>query len=110
VPSRAGDLASVRGVRVGHASDESGSTGVTAVVFDRAAPAVVDVRGGASGTYDTASLSLEATFGRRWALFVAGGSLYGLDAARGIRTRLLEEGKGTRAFGNRRPLVPLSGR
>ena len=103
-----GSLA-VRGVQVGHAVDPRGTTGVTAIVFDRAVRTVVDVRGGASGTYDTASLALDATFGRRWALFCSGGSLFGLDAARGIRARLLERGQGSRAFGNRRLLAPLSG-
>jgi L-aminopeptidase/D-esterase-like protein len=110
-PVRGGvrDLLSVRGLSVGHSADPEGRTGVTAILFDEGAPTVVDVRGGASGTYDTASLSLDATFGRRWAIFFAGGSLFGLDAARGIRLRLLEEGRGVRAFGNRRPIVPISG-
>lgn len=106
--SRANGLG-VRGVRIGHATDPDRTTGVTAVVFDAPAATVVDVRGGASGTYDTASLSLEATFGRRWGLFVSGGSLFGLDAARGVRTVLLDAGAGSTAFGNRRPLVPISG-
>ena len=103
------DVLSVRGVRVGNATAPDGRTGVTVALFDEGVPTVADVRGGASGTYDTASLSLDATFGRRWAIFFAGGSLFGLDAARGIRTRLLEEGRGVRPFGNRRRLVPLSG-
>ena len=109
MPRKPTDLLAVRGLRVGHATDRSGPTGVTAVVFDDAALTVVDVRGGASGTYDTASLSLESTFGRRWAVFVSGGSLFGLDAARGVRTMVLEAGGGTRAFGNRRPLASISG-
>jgi L-aminopeptidase/D-esterase-like protein len=67
------------------------------------------VRGGASASYDTASLSLDSTFGRRWAIFFAGGSLYGLDAARGIRTRILETGGGHRAFRNPNVVVPISG-
>lgn len=99
----------VPGARLGHATADGGSTGVTVVVLDAGAPAVVDVRGGASGTYDTASLALEATFGRRWALFVAGGSLYGLDAARGVRARLVEEGHGFRPFGSRILLPSISG-
>jgi L-aminopeptidase/D-esterase-like protein len=107
-PTRA-ERGSVRGVRVGHAEDPDGTSGVTAVLFDGPVPAVVDVRGGASATYDTASLSVEATFGRRWALFLAGGSLFGLDAARGIRTRILETGGGHRTFGSPFRLAPISG-
>lgn len=89
--------------------DATGRTGVTVVRFDAAAPTVVDVRGGASATYDTASLSLDATFGRRWALFLAGGSLFGLDAARGVRLRVLETGGGHSAFGHPVRVAPVSG-
>jgi L-aminopeptidase/D-esterase-like protein len=102
-------LTQVRGVRVGHAESPDGASGVTVVRFDPPASVVVDARGGATGTYDTASLSVDATFGRRFAIFFAGGSLYGLDAARGIRVRILEEGGGRRAFGNPNPVVPISG-
>lgn len=103
------DFGRIDGVAVGQATDPAGSTGVTAVIFDRPVPTVVDVRGGASGTFDTASLSLDATFGMRSALFLTGGSLFGLDAARGIRERLLERGAGVRPFGNPNKLVPVSG-
>jgi L-aminopeptidase/D-esterase-like protein len=102
-------LTLVRGLRVGQAETPERTSGVSVVLFDAPAPVVVDVRGGASATYDTASLSLDATFGRRWAVFFAGGSLFGLDAARGIRTRILETGGGHRAFQNPNPVVPISG-
>jgi L-aminopeptidase/D-esterase-like protein len=102
-------LTLVRGVRVGHAETVDGASGVTVTLFDRATPTVVDVRGGASATYDTASLGLDATFGRRWAIFFSGGSLYGLDAARGVRTRILESGGGGSAFRNPNPVVQISG-
>ncbi len=94
---------------VGHATDATGSTGVTAVRFDRAASTVVDVRGGAAATYDTASLALESTFGRRWSIFFAGGSVFGLDAAAGVRNRILEEGGGAPAFSNPYRIAPVSG-
>jgi L-aminopeptidase/D-esterase-like protein len=103
------DFARVGGLAVGHAETPDADSGVTAVLFDSAVPTVVEVRGGASATYDTASLSLDSTFGRRWALFFAGGSLYGLDAARGVRLRVLERGGGHRAFRNPNLVVPISG-
>jgi L-aminopeptidase/D-esterase-like protein len=109
VPQRSPDLGSVRGLSVGHAETPDGTSGVTVVRFDRLTPTVVDVRGGASATYDTASLSLDATFGARSAIFFAGGSLYGLDAARGVRTRILETGGGYRPLRNPNPVVPISG-
>lgn len=103
------DVASVAGVSVGQAETPDGRSGVTVVRFDSAVPTVVDVRGGASATYDTASLSLDSTFGRRWAVFFSGGSLFGLDAARGIRTRILETRGGHSAFRNPNRVVPISG-
>lgn len=109
VPRRRVDFGSIEGVAVGHAETPDGASGVTAVLFDRAVPMVVDVRGGASATFDTASLALDATFGRRWAVFFSGGSLFGLDAARGVRTRILEVGGGHRAFSNPNVVVPISG-
>ncbi len=99
----------VAGARLGHATTAEGTTGVTAVVFDRATPTVVDVRGGASATYDLASLGLSATFGRRWAIFFAGGSVFGLDAAAGIRERIREEGGGHAVFEQPRRIAPVSG-
>ena len=102
-------LTDVPGVRVGHSSTPDGRSGVTVVRFAAPVPCVADVRGGASATYDVASLSLESTFGRRWALFLSGGSLYGLDAAAGVRDRILTEGDGHRAFSNPHPIVPVSG-
>jgi L-aminopeptidase/D-esterase-like protein len=99
----------IRGLSVGQAETPDGTSGVTVVLFDAATPTVVEVRGGASATYDTASLSLDSTFGRRWALFFSGGSLFGLDAARGVRLRVLERGGGHRAFRNPNPVAPVSG-
>lgn len=99
----------VPGVRVGCAAEEELGSGVTAFLFDYPSPTVVDVRGPASATYDTHSLGLEATFGRRDALFFAGGSVYGLDAARGVRAHLLGSGRGEGAFGSHFPLPRISG-
>jgi L-aminopeptidase/D-esterase-like protein len=103
------DLSGLRGVRIGHAEAADRSTGVSVILFGQAAPTVVDVRGGASGTYDTASLSLDATFGRRWAVFFTGGSLFGLDAAAGIRDAILDAGGGHSVFHNPNRIAPVSG-
>jgi L-aminopeptidase/D-esterase-like protein len=103
------DLTAVRGLSVGQATSDDGRSGVTVVRFASSVPTAVDVRGGASATYDTASLSLDATYGGRWAIFLAGGSVFGLDAARGVRNRILETGGGHRAFRNPIPIAPVSG-
>lgn len=99
----------VQGMRIGHATAPDRSTGVTVALFRPPASVVIDVRGGASCTYDPASLSLDATFGRRWAIFFAGGSVHGLDAGRGIRTALLSGGDGQRPFLNPNRIVQVSG-
>jgi L-aminopeptidase/D-esterase-like protein len=111
VANRSGDdtLTRVSGLAVGHATHAHLATGVTVIRFERAAPTVVHVLGGASATYDTASLALDATFGRRWAIFLSGGSLFGLDAARGVRSALLESGAGVRVFGHPQLLAPITG-
>jgi L-aminopeptidase/D-esterase-like protein len=96
-------------VRIGHAVAPDGTTGVSVVLFGRAAPTIVDVRGGASGTYDTASLSLDATFGRRWGIFFAGGSVFGLDAGGGLRDAVLADGGGHAVFSNPNRVAPVSG-
>jgi len=54
--SESRDFGRIRGVAVGQAESDDVTTGVTVVTFDGPVPTVVDVRGGASGTYDTASL------------------------------------------------------
>jgi L-aminopeptidase/D-esterase-like protein len=99
----------VRGLTVGCASDPAQRTGVTVLRFGGPARTVVDVRGGASATYDTASLALDATYGGRWAIFFAGGSVFGLDAARGVRDAILADGGGHRAFRHPRAIAPVSG-
>ena len=103
------DLTRVRGLSVGQAESDDGATGVTVVRFSAPTPTVIDVRGGASATYDTASLALDATFGRRWAVFFSGGSVFGLDAARGIRAEVLASGGGHHALSHPHRVVPVSG-
>ncbi len=109
MPPREIPFSQIPGVRIGVATTADGRTGVTVVRFGRAAPVVVDIRGGACATYDIGSLRLDATFGRRWAIFFTGGSVYGLDGARGIRARLIEEGEGQSPFDPSHPIAPLSG-
>lgn len=104
-----GSLTDVRGVRVGSAEDASGSTGVTVVTFDRPVQAAAEVRGGAPGTYHTDALGPLGRFGWLSALFLSGGSSYGLDASRGIRRALWERGEGSPIFGRAPKVIGISG-
>ncbi|MGQ0797422.1 MAG: P1 family peptidase [Methanobacteriota archaeon] len=96
-------LTSVRGVRVGHAHDARRRTGVTVTLFDRPAIAYADHRGGWPGDYDAASSALGKTFVERHALFLAGGDIYGYDAAIGIRRYLIRRGDARPSGGGEMP-------
>lgn len=78
-------LTAIDGVWVGHAHDQVGLTGCTAVLFEQRCGASVSVSGGLPGTYNVGAL-MNAWQGVGCdAIFLAGGSIYGLDAATGVR-------------------------
>jgi len=54
-------ITDVAGLRVGNAEDPNLRSGVTAVLFEQAAVAAVDVRGGGPGTRETDLLAPENT-------------------------------------------------
>jgi L-aminopeptidase/D-esterase-like protein len=87
-----GSLTDVPGIEVGHAQDLSGGTGCTVVIARNGAVPGVDARGGAPGTRETDSLRPENMVPLAHAIFLSGGSAYGLDCAGGIM-RYLEEKK-----------------
>src|SRR2546423_12101527 len=99
-------ISDVPGLRVGNADDVALASGVTAILFDQAAVASADVRGGAPGTRDTDLLRPEETVERIDAVVLSGGSAFGLDAAGGVQAWMRERGRGF-AIGNIRvPIVP----
>ena len=99
-------LTDVPGVKVGHADDAKLASGVTAILFDQAAVASADVRGGAPGTRDIDLLQPEETVERIDAVVLSGGSAFGLDAPSGVQAWMREQGRGF-AIGNVRvPIVP----
>ncbi len=92
-------------VRVGHAGDPGLGSGVTAIVFDEAVIASVDVRGGGPGTRETALLDPAHTVESIDAIVLSGGSAFGLDAASGVQAWLREQGRGFRVREARVPIV-----
>lgn len=84
----------VEGIRVGHFTYPDNPTGCTVVLTDGGAIGGVDVRGGAPGTVETDLLDPVNTVERVDAVFVAGGSAYGLDARGGVMRYLEERGQG----------------
>ncbi|MDH8085399.1 P1 family peptidase, partial [Klebsiella pneumoniae] len=69
-------------------------SGVTAVIFDKAAVASVDVRGGGPGIRDGALLEPVNTVERVDAITLSGGSAFGLEAGGGVQAWLAEQGRG----------------
>jgi L-aminopeptidase/D-esterase-like protein len=99
-------ITDIPGLRVGHAGDAKLGSGVTAVVFDAAVVASVDVRGGGPGTRETALLDPAQTVEGIDAIVLSGGSAFGLDAASGVQAWLREQGRGFRIRDAVVPIVP----
>jgi L-aminopeptidase/D-esterase-like protein len=96
----------IPGVRIGHASDFKGLTGCTVVLCEGGAVCGVDVRGSAAGTRDLAPCLPGHVVERVQAIFLAGGSAFGLDAAAGVMEYLESRGAGFPAGKVRVPIVP----
>ena len=101
-------LTAVPGLRVGHWTHPSGSTGCTVVLADGGAVGGVDVRGGAPGTRETDLLRPEMSVDSVHAVVLSGGSAYGLAAADGVMQYLEGEGVGFPAGGSVVPIVPAA--
>src|SRR4030081_2471543 len=99
-------ISDVPGVRVGHAAHPRLASGATAIVFDEAVVAAVDMRGGAPGTRETDLLGPATLVERIDAIALSGGSAFGLDAARGNQAWLREQGRGCVAATPSIPIVP----
>lgn len=82
----------VEGIKVGHASDIEGGTGLTIILPDPGNTAGVDVRGGAPGTRETDLLNPLNQVSEVSSIILSGGSAYGLEAASHLM-KILEKEK-----------------
>ncbi len=98
----------IPGVRVGHASDFKGLTGCTVVLAEAGALCGVDIRGSASGTREMETCRPGHLTDRVHGILLAGGSVFGLDAAAGAVQYLEERGAGYPAGKFRVPIVPAA--
>ncbi len=98
-------LTDIPGLVVGHATNPSLGSGVTAVLFEAPATTAVCVLGGAPGTLETDMLAPASSLERIDAVVFSGGSAFGLDAAAGVQAALREAGRGVAFAGQRVPLV-----
>jgi len=101
------NICDVPGVLVGHATDMTGATGCTTILFEAPGGATVgvDVRGSSPGTRETDRLSPTGTVRGTHALLLTGGSAFGLAAADGVVRFLEERGTGLDVGVARIPLV-----
>lgn len=99
-------ITDVGGLTVGNAEDRTLKSGVTVVVCDSAATAAVHVMGGAPGTRETDLLEPHNTVQAVDAVFLSGGSAFGLDAGSGVQAALREAGRGFLVGPVRVPIVP----
>ena len=99
-------LTDIAGISVGHVTDLTLGSGVTAIVFDKPAIASGSVLGGAPGGRDTALLDPSMTVETVDAFVLSGGSAFGLDAAGGVQAGLRSIGRGLQVGATRVPIVP----
>lgn len=93
-PGPANLITDVAGIKVGNAEDETLLSGVTVVLPDEAAVAAVDARGGAPGSRETDALDPTCLVDAVHGVVLAGGSVFGLDAASGVMHWLADRGRG----------------
>ena len=77
-------------LHIGVAEYEEGPTGATVFYFPTGAIAAVDVRGGAAATVNTERLRVGHEHPTVRAVVFAGGASYGLEAAAGVMSELLD--------------------
>ena len=82
------------GVRVGHATDAAGLTGVTVVLCDPAAVAGVELRGGANDVLGLEYLDARHLVPTVQGVLLGGGSRFGGEAVWGVMRWLEERGAG----------------
>ena len=105
-PGRRNLITDVEGIQVGHADNHKVLSGVSVVLPDEPAIAGVNISGGAPATRETDALEpgclVEAIHG----IVLAGGSVFGLEAASGVTSWLAEHGRGF-AFGHQPHVCPV---
>lgn len=98
-------LHEIKGIRIGHAQDEEHATGCTVVVCEKKCICGVDVRGGGPASRETELLNPMMSNDGINALFLSGGSAYGLDCAGGIMKYLERKGQGVKVGDQIVPIV-----
>lgn len=101
-----GGITSVPGIKVGQVTRPERPTGCTVILAEAGAVAGVDVRGSAPGTIETDLLDPVNLVQQVHAVFLSGGSAFGLDVATGVRKYLYERKIGFETRAAKVPIVP----
>jgi L-aminopeptidase/D-esterase-like protein len=99
-------ITDVAGLHVGNAENRHLKSGTTVVICDEPATASAQVLGGAPGTRETDLLEPHNSVQAIDAVFLSGGSAFGLDAGTGVQAALREDGRGFAVGPMRVPIVP----
>jgi len=101
-------ITDVAGIEIGHAEDLDTLTGCTVVLCREGAVVGVDVRGLAPGTRETDLCRPGSLVERAHAIFLTGGSAFGLDAVAGVMRFLYEGDIGFDTGIVKVPIVPAA--
>lgn len=101
-----GFLTDVKGIKLGHAEDKLALTGTSVILCEDGFTAGVDVRGAGPGTRETDLLRAENLVQKVHAVFLTGGSAFGLDVGGGIMKFLEEKNVGFDVGVGVVPIVP----
>lgn len=104
--SSSGAITDVRGIKVGHVTRTERLTGCTVILAEAGAVGGVDVRGSAPGTIETDLLNPVNLVQHVHAVFLSGGSAFGLEVATGVRQYLYERKIGFETRAGKVPIVP----
>ena len=99
-------ITDVPGLRVGNADDPRLRSGTTVLTADQPFVASVHVMGGSPGTRETDPLAPARMVQEVDAIFLSGGSAFGLDAGNGVMQALRDAGRGFAVGPVRVPIVP----
>ena len=105
-PGKLNLITDVTGLRVGNADDQALRSGTTVLTGDAPFAAAVHVMGGAPGTRETDLLAPDKLVEAVDAIFLSGGSAFGLSAGDGVMAGLRAQGRGFQVGNVRVPIVP----
>ena len=108
-PGKKNLITDIAGIQVGHAADVNLRSGVSVIVPDTPAVIGVSSLGGGPGTRETDALKPETLVSEAHAVVLAGGSVFGLDAASGVTAAMGAEGRGFQTGAPKpSPIVPAA--